>query len=187
MTDLIIKSGIHDAIARKLNQKGKLSKDSIAEGIINNIRQTIIRDQLTDPRFYEQMSKLLEDLIRRKRKDSIEYEQFLRDAETLAKRLGRNQPEEGVPAILHGKPEAITLYNNLGSIQTTAFHCPAGDEERAELALKIDQVVREWAPAGWKGDDTRERQVLNVLFPVLDRDREATLALFEIIKKQPGY
>ncbi len=187
LTDLIIKSGIHDAIARKLNQKGKLSKDSIAEGIINNIRQTIIRDQLTDPRFYEQMSKLLEDLIRRKRKDSIEYEQFLRDAETLAKRLGRNQPEEGVPAILHGKPEAITLYNNLGSIQTTAFHCPAGDEERAELALKIDQVVREWAPAGWKGDDTRERQVLNVLFPVLDRDREATLALFEIIKKQPGY
>jgi type I restriction enzyme, R subunit len=29
--------------------------------------------------------------------------------------------------------------------------------------------------------------VLNALFPVLDRDREATTALFEIIKNQPGY
>ena len=51
LTDLIIKTGIHDAIARKLNQKGKLSKNAIAEGIINNVRKTIIRDQLTDPRF----------------------------------------------------------------------------------------------------------------------------------------
>jgi type I restriction enzyme R subunit len=56
LTDLIIKTGIHDAIARKLNEKGKLSRNAIAEAIINNVRKTIIRDQLTDPRFYEQMS-----------------------------------------------------------------------------------------------------------------------------------
>jgi type I restriction enzyme R subunit len=52
LTELIIQTGIHDAIARKLNEKGKLSKNAIAEGIINNVRKTIIRDQLTDPRFY---------------------------------------------------------------------------------------------------------------------------------------
>jgi type I restriction enzyme R subunit len=52
LTELIVKTGIHDAIARKLNQKGKLSKNAIAECIINNVRKTIIRDQLTDPRFY---------------------------------------------------------------------------------------------------------------------------------------
>jgi type I restriction enzyme R subunit len=45
----------------------------------------------------------------------------------------------------------------------------------------------ERAPAGWKGDQAREAQVLNALFPLLDRDRAATLALFEIIKNQPGY
>jgi type I restriction enzyme R subunit len=28
---------------------------------------------------------------------------------------------------------------------------------------------------------------LNALFPILDRDREATLAIFEIIKNQQGY
>jgi type I restriction enzyme R subunit len=52
LTELIVETGIHDAIARKLNEKGKLSRNAIAEGIINNVRKTIIRDQLTDPRFY---------------------------------------------------------------------------------------------------------------------------------------
>jgi type I restriction enzyme, R subunit len=29
--------------------------------------------------------------------------------------------------------------------------------------------------------------VLNALFPLLGRNRAATLALFEIVKSQPGY
>ena len=48
-------------------------------------------------------------------------------------------------------------------------------------------MLREKAPAGWKGDDTREKQVLNALFPIMARDREATQAIFEIIKNQRGY
>ena len=187
LTDLIIKTGIHDAIAKKLNEKGKLSNNAIAEGIINNVRKTIIRDQLTDPKFYEQMSKLLDDLIKQNRADAAAYEEFLRRAEELVKRLAQQQPDAGVPAVLHGKTEATKLYNNLASIPATTFQCPAGDDEQAELALKIDRIVRENAPAGWKGDETRERQVLNALFPILNRDRDATAALFEIIKNQPGY
>ena len=91
-------SRIHDAIARKLNEKGKLSKNAIAEGIINNVRKTIIREQLTDPRFYEQMSKLLADLIKQTRADATAYEEFLQKAEALVKRLAAKQTDEGVPA-----------------------------------------------------------------------------------------
>jgi len=195
LTELIIKTGIHDAIARKLNEKGTLSKNAIAEGIINNVRKTIIRDQLTDPRFYEQMSKLLEDLIRQSRADTAAYEEFLRKAEALVKRLAAKQPEEGIPAALHGKREATVIYNNLpqilsvGSAADAAVaepHAEYGDE-RLRLALEIDRVMRERAPAGWRGDQAREAQVLNALFPQLNRNREATLALFELIKNQPGY
>lgn len=187
LTELIIETGIHDAIARKLNAKGKLSKNAIAEGIINNVRKTIIRDQLTDPRFYEQMSKLLDDLIKQSRADTAAYEEFLRKAEDLVKRLADKQPEDGIPAVLHGKHEAVVLYNNLDSIPATSFRYPTADEDKAALAARLDWVVRENAPAGWKGDQAREAQVLNALFPLLDRDREATQALFEIIKNQPGY
>ena len=158
LTELIVDTGIHDAIARKLNDKGKLSKNAIAEGIINNVRKTIIREQLTDPRFYDQMSKLLDDLIRQSRADAAAYEQFLRDAEALAKRIAAKQ------------------------------HDGAEDpEERVRLALEIDRVMHERAPAGWKGDQAREAEVLNALFPLTGKDRDATRALFELIKNQPGY
>jgi type I restriction enzyme R subunit len=187
LTELIIETGIHDAIARKLNEKGKLSQNAIAEGIINNVRKTIIRDQLTDPRFYEQMSKLLDDLIKQSRADTAAYEEFLRQAEALVKRLAARQPDDGVPAVLHGKPEAVVLFNNLASLPATSFRYPSAAEDQAALALKIDRAMRERAPAGWYGDQAREAQVLNALFPLLDRDRAATQAIFEIIKHQPGY
>ena len=187
LTELIIKTGIHDAIAKKLNEKGKLSKNAVAEGIINNVRKTIIRDQLTDPRFYAQMSKLLDDLIKQSRTDTAAYEEFLRKAEDLVKRLAAKQPEDGIPAVLHGKREATVIYNNLESLPRGKFQCPDSDDGKALLAVRLDIVVRENAPAGWKGDQAREAQVVNALFPVLDRDREATAALFEIIKNQPGY
>jgi type I restriction enzyme R subunit len=194
LTELIVETGIHDAIARALNAKGKLSRNAIAEGIINNVRKTIIRDQLTDPHFYEQMSLLLDDLIQQSRADAEAYEEFLRKAEALVQRLASRQPEAGVPAALHGKREATVIYNNLPRILATAGVPagvaelgPAAETARLELALEVDRTMRERAPAGWKGDQAREAQVLNALFPLLDRNRTATQALFELVKQQVGY
>lgn len=192
LTELIVETGIHDAIARKLNEKGKLSRNAVAEGIINNVRKTIIRDQLTDPRFYAEMSKLLDDLIQQSRADAIAYEAFLKKAEELVKRMAKKDSVAGVPSILHGKPEAIVLYNNLsdilaGDVSEISEQSEREQIERAMLALKLDQAMREHAPAGWKGDEMREKQVLNALFPIMSRDRDTTQAIFEIIKNQSGY
>jgi type I restriction enzyme R subunit len=195
LTDLIIRTGIHDAIARKLNAQGKLSRNGIAEGIINNVRKTIIRDQLTDPRFYAEMSQLLDDLIRQSRVDAVAYEAFLKQAEELVKRLARKDTADGVPAELHGKPEAIVVFKNLLEIlakQMPEMVCepgPADIQRAAELALEIDRAMREHAPAGWKDepDGPRGKQVLNCLFPILARNRAVTQAVFEILKHQPGY
>ena len=194
LTELIIHTGIHDAIAKKLNEKGKLSRNAIAEGIINNVRKTIIRDQLTDPMFYAEMSKLLEDLIQRKHDDTVTYEEFLKKAEELAKKLGTGKREVDVPAALHGNKEATVLYNNLPAVLEAAVPTntvaepvsPFGDECLV-LALKLDKAIRAQAPAGWKGDAAREAQVLNAIYPIMARNRAATQAIFEIIKHQPGY
>ena len=187
LTEMIIDSGIHDAITRKLNEKRKLSNEAVAEAIINNVRQTIIRGRLADPKFYDRMSKLLDDLIRQKRVEAADYEEFLRKAEELVRSLAERRPDAGVPSVLHGKPEAVTLFNNLESVAATLFQCPTDPDERATLALAIDRAVREQAPAGWKGDETRERQVQNALYRLLSRDRAATEAVFSIVKNQPGY
>jgi len=194
LTELIIHTGIHDAIAKKLNEKGKLSRNAIAEGIINNIRKTIIRDQLTDPMFYAEMSKLLDDLIKQKRDDTDAYEQFLKDAQALAIRLGQGKGDKDVPAALHGNKEATVLYNNLPRIMAQSIppnmvqqpQAAYGDEY-LHLALQLDRAVRLHAPAGWRDDNAREAQLQNAIFPIMSRNGAATEAIFQIIKQQPGY
>ena len=192
LTELIIQTGIHDAIARKLNERGKLSKNAIAEGIINNVRKTIIRDQLTDPRFYAKMSKLLDDLIKQRRDETKSYEEFLDRAEALVKQMSR-KGDNMHPMALDGHPGAIVLFDNLDKIPASSFQCPVDEKERAELALRLDLAMREHAPAGWKQDaqstelGPRARVVVNALHLIMSRDKEATEAIFEIIKNQPGY
>ena len=188
LTELIIETDIHNAIAKKLNEKGKLSNNSVAEGIINNVRKTIIREQLTDPRFYAEMSKLLEDLIKQQRDDAKSYEEFLKKAEALVKRMGRKNSGSH-PAVLNSKPAAIVLFNNLSTIATSTFQCPADEDEKAQLALELDKAMLEKAPAGWKGDvdGPRGKEVLNAIYPIMAEDKKATLAIFDIIKNQPGY
>ena len=165
LTELIVDTGIHDAIARKLNAKGTLSRNAIAETIINNVRKTIVQSRLTDPRFYEQMSKLLDDLIRQSRADAAAYEAFLLQADALVRRLARRESHDGVPAALHGNPEATVIFANLprimaGRTGNAEVHSPEPDYggERARLALEIDRTIR-----------------------------EKTRALFELVRHQPGY
>jgi type I restriction enzyme R subunit len=194
LTDLIIKTGIHDAIAQKLNAKGKMSRDSIAEGIINNVRKTIIRERLTDPRFYDEMSKLLDDLIKQKRDDTEAYEAFLLNAEVLVKKLAKGQSDTGLPQALQGNREATVLYNNLINIMQAeveplqvAEPRPEYGDERAQMALRLDIAIKAQAPAGWRGDQVKESVVLNTIHRTLGKGREATMAVFDIVKNQAGY
>lgn len=194
LLELIVETGIHDAIAKKLNQKGKLSKNAVAEGIINNVRKTIIREQLTDPRFYEQMSRLLDDLIAQWRSHTASYEEFLRKAEELVKQMSKGQANDDIPPELMDRREALVIYNNLpdilaasGSTPKVGESAPEYGDPRLQMTLAIDRAMREEAPAGWNGDAARESQVLNALFPIMGRDREATKAVFELIKNQVGY
>jgi type I restriction enzyme R subunit len=194
LTDLIIKTGIHDAIAQKLNAKGKMSRDSIAEGIINNVRKTIIRERLTDPRFYDEMSKLLDDLIMQKRDDTEAYEEFLRNAEVLVKNLAKGQSNVALPKALKGNREATVLYNNLINIMQAdveelqvAEPRPEYGDERAQMALRLDIAIKAQAPAGWRGDQVKESVVLNTIHRTLGKGREATMAVFDIVKNQAGY
>lgn len=187
LIEMIVDTGIHDVIARDINAKGTLSKRAIAETIINNVRKVIIRDQLTDPRFYEKMSELLDDLIAQAQQDSADYEEFLRKAEALAQRIAERGSADGVPSMLHGNAEATVLYNNLPTVPATTFRYPTPEEALARFALKLDRAVREQAPAGWRGDHAREAKVKNAIYPLLDRDKDATVAVFDIVKNQPGY
>jgi type I restriction enzyme R subunit len=142
------------------------------------------------------MSILLDDLIRQKREETEDYEAFLRKAEELVRKMSQGQNADDVPDELWGKSEAIVIYNNLpeilsggaGSNMVTEPVVPyGGGDGLVKLALEIDLIMRERAPAGWRGDDTREKEVLNALYPVMNRDRHTTKELFELLKDMKGY
>ena len=134
------------------------------------------------------------NLIKQKRDDTTAYENFLQQAEELVKKMANGGADKDLPQALVGRPEVAVLYRNLENwmrqiIPINAMQeptAPYGDE-RLQLALRLDRAMRDHAPAGWKGDDTRENQVLNALFPIMSRNREATEAIFEIIKNQSAY
>jgi len=194
LVELIVETGIHDAIAQKLNAKGKLSKNAVAEGIVNNVRKTIIREQLTDPRFYEELSKLLDDLIEDWRNETASYREFLKRAEGLVKTMAQGHKVEDIPQELTGNRGAMVIFRNLADCLPE----PPEEDQVAEgkrqyldplvsLTLKIDAAMREEAPANWRGDEVKERQVKNILFKILGRDKEATLAVFELIQNIDDY
>lgn len=194
LVDVIVKTGIHDAIAQKLHAKGASAK-AVAEGVINNIRKTIIQERLTDPRFFEEMSSLLDELISQSRADAKSYAEFLKQAEVLAKKLAAHASGgEQTPQALQGRPEAVVIYRNLPDILAKlpdARHI--GEEkiwhasELINMAAQIDAAMREAVPARWKGHEIKEREVRRTLLPLVGGNRSAMLRLFDLVRNQAGY
>ena len=77
LLDLIVKTGIADAIASMLGGL-KGNQDAVAETIENNVRSKIIKEHLNDPAFYEKMSALLDEIIAARKAKAIEYEEYLK-------------------------------------------------------------------------------------------------------------
>ena len=98
LLDLIVKTGIADAIAKQLGGL-KGNKNAIAETIENNVRSKIIKEHLNDPAFYEKMSALLDEIIAARKTKAIEYEEYLKRIAELAKRVEAGQAEETPKAL----------------------------------------------------------------------------------------
>ncbi len=111
LLEIIVKTGIADAIASQLaGMKG--NPGAIAETIENNVRRKIIKEQLSDPAYYDSMSALLDELIEARRDKAIEYEEYLKRIAALT-----NKVEAGVaddtPDELKSSPALRALFNNL--------------------------------------------------------------------------
>jgi type I restriction enzyme, R subunit len=77
LLDLIVNSGIADAIALRLSSLGG-NQTAIAETIENNVRSKIIKGSLTDPAYFEKMSALLDEIIALRKAKAEEYEASLK-------------------------------------------------------------------------------------------------------------
>ncbi|GAA5483849.1 type I restriction endonuclease subunit R [Haloferula sargassicola] len=186
LVDLIVKTGIADAIAEKLaNVK---TPEGVAEAIENNVRKKIVKEQLTDPAFFEKMSLLLDEIIRLRKQKAIEYQEYLkRIAELVKKVVDGTEEHEAVPAMVKHSAALRALFRNL---QVEKSGSKVADDEtlaRAELAVRIDQVVKTVKPAGFRGNTAKENVIKAALMPLLGDDVAEVERIFGIVEKQSEY
>lgn len=169
LLDLIVNSGIADAIAQKLGSM-KGNNEAIAETIENNVRSKIIKEHLNDPAFYDRISALLDEIIRNRREKALQYEEYLKQIADLVRRVDVGTAED-TPEKLD-TPGKRALYNNL--------------ENDEALALRLDSVVKKHAPDGWRGNEPKERVIKKALYDELG-DKDEVERIFLIIKAQREY
>ena len=169
LVELIVKSGIAEMIQDKLENYLK-NKNEISETLENNFRNTIDKNKFDDLALFEKISLMLNDVILQRKNKSIEYEDYLKKMEILAKKITQSNDENFPPLI--NKPELRMLYNNLFN-----------DEE---LAIKLDNKLKKNAPNDWRNVLPKEQIIKQTIFEVMPNYREVE-RLFEIIKQQKNY
>lgn len=169
LLDLIVKSGIADAIVAKMNVL-KGNTGAIAETIENNVRSKIIQESLNNPAYYEKMSVLLDEIIKFRKQSATKYEEYLKRIEILARRVDLGRGDE-TPARLD-TPGKRALYDNLG--------------EDEDAALKIHEAIISSRNADWRGNQAREQNIKTAIYGVLQNEAKVE-RIFPIVKAQREY
>ena len=158
----------------------RASREATAETIENNVRRLIIDERAVNPLYYERMSRLLDEIIRERRREALDYKEYLAKITDLARKVsspatGTAYPSTMTTAVLRA------LFDNLAD----------SPEERERTALQVDRAIRSVRKADWRGNRLKEREVRNAIRSALadedgQADRDAVGGIFEIIKAQRG-
>jgi type I restriction enzyme, R subunit len=146
------------------------SEDSVAETIENNIRRKIIDETPVNPKYYENMSKLLDELVRQRRRDALDYEKYLKSIVELAKKVQNPANSVTYPTAINTSAKRA-LYDNLG--------------EDVDLVTVLDEEIKATKKDGWRGNRIKEREVAYVIIKHVPEDQVDDI--LELVKNQPEY
>ena len=118
LIELIVGKGT--AALETLPEGIRNSPEAMAETIENNVRKTIVDENPVNPKYYEQMSVLLDQLIEQRRQKSIEYQDYLEKIRELSRKVirpGHTSADYPTSMDTHAKR---ALYDNFGSDEVLA-------------------------------------------------------------------
>jgi type I restriction enzyme, R subunit len=119
------------------------------------------------------MSKLLDALIELRRKQAIEYKEYLQRLSELAKQVLHPEAGSYPPAIKTAAQRA--LFDNLD-----------GNED---LVLRLDAVIKATRKDSWRGSRMKEREIRNAIRRTVDLVYPSTDVdvIFDLVKHQDEY
>lgn len=150
LLDIIVKSGIADAV-NNLPKGIKGNQQAVAETIENNVRRKIIKEHLIDPAFFDEMSILLEQIIKERKANAVSYEEYLKRIAALVEKVNEGKTDDTPDELKTHAQRAI--YNNLGN--------------DLELALKIDATIVNVKRDGWRGNRPKELEIMSAIYQTL--------------------
>jgi len=172
--DLIVNKGVDaiDSLPKSIQE----SKNAVAESIENNVRRLIVEVKPTNPKYFEKMSVLLDELIRERKAKAIEYENYLKKIVEFVKKISGVSGSESYPKNINTRAKRA-LYDNLDSNE--------------DLAVKVHENIERNKLDEWKGNRIKEKQVRNAIRSALEEfdihDEKRVAAILNVAKNQNEY
>lgn len=156
----------------------KNNSEAVAETIINNVRKTIVDERAMNPKYYDRMSLLLDAIIEQRRRDAIDYADFLARLLSHAAQVGKGESDSGVIY-----PEWA---NTPARRALVDFAWPQGIQIDVEYVHGRIQNAKEH---GWAGNPMKERALARELRRVLPAsfDVESMRRLIDQLKEHDEY
>ena len=158
----------------KFEGEGENSKEqeSAAEAIENNIRKKVVEKIVLNPKYYEKMSAVLEQLILERRQGVITYAQLLEKYIELARNVTKPEENESYPEKVRHSAAMRALYDNTG--------CDADLAEALHAAVLRSKMDR------FRNDPVKERRIKRELLKIL-KSKDEVERIFKIIVEQEEY
>ena len=186
LVELIVERG--EGAIDSLPEGIRGNPEAMAETIENNVRRVVIDRMAVNPKYYEKMSELLDELVKQRRKESIEYKAYLEQIVSLTRKV--NKPETGKSYPLGiSRPALQALFDNL-PVETAGAVMDgpeAAEAARRDKAIAIDDEIRRVKKDDWRNNHFKRIEVRNAIRSQLGSEIELLDSIFEIVKNQHEY
>lgn len=174
LVELLVEKG-KDAI-NDIPDSIKNNPDAMAEVIENNLRKVIIEESPTNPMFYEKMSVLLDELIKRRKAEAIEYSFYLNEIISLSSEVKKINKASIYPLSMNTNARKA-LFDNLA--------------KNENMAIDLDNKILMTRKDGWRDNVQKSKAVRNAIAEVMilyDTVQDNDIhRIFDLVKNQREY
>lgn len=140
-----------------------------AETVEANLREVIRKDSPFNPAYYGKLSIILQELIDKRKKEMLDYEEYMKELIELVKKA-KGKSANSYPESIK-TPGMRALYDNLG--------------QNEYLAIRAHEVIRENALVGFRDSRMKQKKIIRALAKLLGD--EMALKIYDIIKLHDEY
>lgn len=140
-----------------------------AETVVANLREVIRKDSPFNPAYYGKLSIILQELIDKRKKEMLDYEEYMKELIELVKKA-RGKSANSYPESIK-TPGMRALYDNLG--------------QNEYLAIRAHEVIKENAIVGFRDSRMKQKKIIRALAKLLGD--EMALKIYDIIKLHDEY